>query len=98
MKTATIPSIRVKPELRAEIEAVLSETESLSQFVETAVMEGVQRRRNQAEFVARGMASLASARQTNDYVYASAFIVSLERRLGAVRAKKSTPRSASTKS
>lgn len=97
MKTATIPSIRVKPALRAEIEAVLGDAESLSQFVETSVMEGVQRRRNQAEFVARGMASLASARQTNDYVDANAVIASLERRLGAAQAKKSTT-SASTKS
>ena len=97
MKTATIPSIRVKPALRAEIEAVLGDMESLSEFVENSVMEGVQRRRNQAEFVARGMAALANAQQTNDYVDANAVIASLERRLDAARAKKS-PLSVSAKS
>jgi hypothetical protein len=34
MKTATIPSVRVEPELRAEVESLLSEGETLSQFVE----------------------------------------------------------------
>ena len=33
MKTATIPSVRVEPEFRAEVESVLVEGETLSEFV-----------------------------------------------------------------
>lgn len=88
MKTATIPSIRVKPELRAEIEALLGGDESLSEFVETSVRESVQRRRNQAEFIARGIASLEGAKFADDYVDVDVVIGSLERKLGVVRARK----------
>ena len=34
MKTATIPSVRVEPDFRAEVEAVLADGETLSEFVE----------------------------------------------------------------
>lgn len=59
MKTATIPAVRVEPQLREQLESVLAEGESLSAFVETAIRDGVHKRRTQAEFIARGMASLA---------------------------------------
>ena len=65
MKTATLPSIRVDPEFRATVESVLNETETLSEFVESAVRETVSRRRNQAEFLARGIWSLEAAKQAN---------------------------------
>src|SRR5437868_13405434 len=51
MKTATLPSIRVEPEFRSTVESLLSESETLTEFVENAVRETVARRRNQAEFV-----------------------------------------------
>lgn len=86
MKTATIPSVRVEPAFRAEIEAVLGDSESLSEFVETAVLESVRRRRNQAEFIARGMASLEAAKRTEDYVDADKVVGRLERKLGAAKA------------
>ena len=37
MKTATLPPIRVAPDFRHELEGVLEQGESLSQFVENAV-------------------------------------------------------------
>ncbi len=37
MKSAVIPQVRVEPELRAELEAVLQEGETLSGFVEASV-------------------------------------------------------------
>ena len=40
MKTATLPSLRVEPELRDAAESVLQAGETLSSFVETAVREG----------------------------------------------------------
>jgi len=33
MKTAALPSLEVEPEFRAEVEAVLTEGETLSEFV-----------------------------------------------------------------
>ncbi len=81
MKTATIPSIRVRPELRIEIEAVLNDDESLSEFVESSVIESVRRRRNHAEFLARGMASLASAKLAGNYVDSDVVVNKLERKL-----------------
>lgn len=45
MKTATIPSLRVEPEFRAEVEAVLGEGETLSEFVDAdVVFEALQRK------------------------------------------------------
>ena len=61
MKTAAIPSVRVEPELRAEVESLLREGETLSEFVEASVQAAVLRRRHQAEFVARGLRSLEVA-------------------------------------
>lgn len=88
MKTATLPSIRVKPEFRSEVQALLNNNESLSEFVETSVRESVRRRRNQIEFIARGMASLESAKRTDDYVDVDVLIGSLERKLGAAKANR----------
>jgi hypothetical protein len=62
MKTTTIPSIRVEPDFCAAVGAVLAEGETLSQFVEASVRANVERRRMQAEFVARGLRSRDAAR------------------------------------
>ena len=58
MKTATLPSIRVEPDLREQLEAVLQAGESLSSFVEASVRENVKRRVDQAAFVQRGITSI----------------------------------------
>lgn len=80
MKTATIPSVQVEPELRAE-------GETLSEFVEAAVRANVQRRRIQADFIERGLRSRDEARRTGDYVGAEEVMASLERKLDAARAR-----------
>src|ERR1700684_3857879 len=54
MKTATIPALRVEPELRKAAEEVLNENESLSSFMEASLRESIAKRRLQREFVARG--------------------------------------------
>lgn len=87
MKTATIPSVRVEPDFRAEIEAVLAEGESLSEFVEASVRAGVERRRVQAEFIARGLRSRDEARRTGDYVDAEVALEGLQRMLDSARAR-----------
>ena len=85
MKTATIPSVRVEPDFRAEVEAVLADGETLSEFVEASVRASVERRRIQAEFVARGLRSRDEARRTGDYVDADVVLEVLQRKLDAAR-------------
>jgi hypothetical protein len=58
MRTATFPPIRVEPEVRAEVEAVLREGETLTQFIEEAVVAAAAWRRVQSEFVSRGEAAI----------------------------------------
>lgn len=67
MKSASIPSLRVDPELRQAAEAVLREGESLSSFMEQSLRDQVTRRQLQHAFVARGLASREEARRTGEY-------------------------------
>lgn len=67
MKTATIPSLRVDPELRHAAESVLQDGETLSGFVEQSLRANIERRRFRQEFVARGLASREEARLTGEY-------------------------------
>lgn len=71
MKTATIPSLRVDPELRRAAEDVLLKGESLSSFVEQSLLENIRRRQVQQEFIARGLASRDEARQSGEYFSAA---------------------------
>jgi len=88
MKTSTIPSVRVDPELREQLERVLHEGETLSSFVETSVRETVRRRVEQAEFVARGIVSLEQATRTGRYIDAGAVVAKLQARLDKARSKR----------
>ncbi|MDI4635849.1 hypothetical protein J7U46_22475 [Pelomonas sp. V22] len=53
MKTPLIPQVRIEPQLRADLEAVLREGETLSEFVESAVRGAVELRLVQSAFAAR---------------------------------------------
>lgn len=67
MKTATLPSLRVEPELRQAAESVLGAGESLSGFVELAVRMQIRQRQTQQAFIARGLAARDSARALGEY-------------------------------
>jgi len=67
MKSATIPSLRVDPELRLAAESVLQKGESLSSFMEQALRASIERRQAQQEFIMRGLASRDEARQSGTY-------------------------------
>lgn len=67
MKTATLPSVRVDPELRRAAEGVLREGESLSGFMLQSLRDEVSRRQSQAAFIARGLAAREDARRTGTY-------------------------------
>lgn len=90
MKTATIPSLRVDPELRRSAESVLHEGESLSGFVEQAIRQTVAQRQAEQEFIARGLKSRDQARQTGGYVEVSAVLNRLQGMLDQARSGKSS--------
>jgi predicted transcriptional regulator len=86
MKTATIPSLRVAPELRDAAESLLLEGETLSGFVEQSLRDKIQQRLSQQAFVARGMASREEARKTNQYYSAESVIGDLKNLLNKAKA------------
>ena len=65
MKTASLPAVRIAPELRERAQSQLRDDESLSAFVEEAVRLNVLRLESDRELTLRGMASLKRARETN---------------------------------
>ena len=85
MKTATIPPIRVEPDLRLALEAVLREGESISEFVEHAVRTTVNQRQNQAEFVRRGIAAIEVTKSTGTGIAAELVIEKLQAKLENAR-------------
>lgn len=92
-KSATMPSLRVAPELRQAAEAVLNEGESLSSFMEQTLRNEVNRRRVQAEFIARGLASRDEARRTGKYYAADEVHAELRAMLAEAEAEaKAKPR------
>lgn len=85
MKTATIPSLRVDPELRQAAEALLKEGETLSGFVEEAVRRNVEYRRAQQAFIERGLAARQAARESGEYVAATVVLDKLTQRVRQAR-------------
>jgi hypothetical protein len=78
MQTATLPPLRVTPDLRAAAESVLEEGESLSSFVETSVRKQIEFRRVRKEFIARGLAARDEAKRTGVYFSVEEVMTSLE--------------------
>lgn len=87
MKTSSIPSLRVTPELRAEAESVLEGGETLSSFVEQSLRVQIARRQAQREFVARGLASRDEARRSGEYFTADDVLSELDASLEEAEAK-----------
>lgn len=87
MKTATLPSLRVDPQLRDAAQSVLQEGETLSGFIEASVRETIERRRTRAEFVARGLASREEAQASGVYFAAGDVHAELGRMLTQARDK-----------
>lgn len=85
MKTASLPSLRVDPELRQAAEGVLNDGESLSSLMESSLRSSVIRRQLQRDFVARGLASRDEARRTGEYYAADEVHAELEVMLAATK-------------
>ncbi|PKO94190.1 MAG: prevent-host-death protein [Betaproteobacteria bacterium HGW-Betaproteobacteria-10] len=88
MKTASFPPLRTTPELRQAAEQILDEGETLSSFVEQAIRDSIDRRQHQHEFIARGLRSRDTARQSGKYVNADAVVGRLEQMLASAKTSK----------
>lgn len=80
MKTASLPAIRVEPELRERLESLLGEGETLSSFMESTLRRAVEYRAIQSEFHARG-------RQSQEHFDATGISYSTEEVIGRLRAR-----------
>ena len=85
MKSAVIPQVRVEPELRAELEAVLQQGETLSEFVEASVRNAVEFRRMQTRFHERGQAAWEHYQSTGESVSADQVLAKLQAKLDVKR-------------
>lgn len=91
MKTAVLPQVRVSPELRGELEAVLREGETLSGFVEASVRGAVEYRRVQDAFLVRAQAAAHAYQRTGQLRPVEQVLAQLQSRLDA-RRKQLKPR------
>jgi hypothetical protein len=87
MKTAILPQVRVDPKLRADVESVLNEGETLSEFVEGTVRNAVEFRRMQMEFQARADAASRRFQKTGKARPAEEVVAALQSKLDARRRK-----------
>jgi hypothetical protein len=78
MKAATLPPLRVDPELRESAERMLKKGETLSAFIETAVRNSIRQRQVDEEFLARGLQAREEAKATSGYFDAKGVLDELE--------------------
>lgn len=87
MKTATMPALRVQPELRQAAEEILRPGETLSAFVEDSLRRNVAFRRTQQEFIARGLASRDEAKRTGVYFSSEEVLAELDSIIAGAKKK-----------
>jgi hypothetical protein len=85
MKSAVIPQIRVEPELRAELESVLRQGETLTEFVEATVRNAIAFRRLQTLFLERAQLASDEYHRTGIAVPVEAALERLQSKLDAKR-------------
>lgn len=79
-RSATLPPIRIAPETKARLEAVLREGESLTQFIENAVCREAEFRAEQNAAVARAIKALRDADKGAGLVTGEDFLAGMSRR------------------
>jgi hypothetical protein len=87
MKSVVLPQVRVEPALRAAVEAVLAEGETLSAFVESAVRRAVEHRLAMRDFDARCDAVLKHYLVSGKAFSSDEVLAELRRRLDERRAQ-----------
>jgi predicted transcriptional regulator len=86
MKTASLPSLRVEPELRQKAENVLRDGETLSAFMEQAVRDTIRSREIHQDFLVRGIAARDEAHDTGEYYAADDVLAELASMLAEAKA------------
>ena len=84
-RSATLPPIRVAPETKASLEAVLRKGESLTQFIENAVCREAEFRVEQNAAAARAKKALRSADKGVGRMTADDFLAGMEQRAKAAQ-------------
>ena len=84
-RSATLPPIRVAPETKASLEAVLREGESLTQFIENAVCREAEFRAEQNAAVARANKALRNANKGVGLMTTEIFLAGMEQRAKAAQ-------------
>jgi hypothetical protein len=96
-RSATLPPIRVAPETKAGLEAVLREGESLTQFIENAVRREAEFRAEQNAAVARARKALRRADKGVGLMTAEDFLAGMEQRAKAAQQRVRAAESARNK-
>jgi hypothetical protein len=84
-RSATLPPIRIAPETKASLEAVLREGESLTQFIENAVRREAEFRAEQNSAVARAKKALRSADKGKGLMTGEDFLAGMHQRAKAAQ-------------
>lgn len=87
MKSVVLPQVRIDPALRAAVEAVLAEGETLSAFVESSVRRAVEHRLALRDFDARCDAALKHYLVTGNAFSSDEVLATMRRRLDERRAQ-----------
>jgi len=85
VKSAVIPQIRLEPELRAELESVLKQGETLTDFVEATVRNAIAYRRVQTAFHERALAASDEYHRTGVAIPVEPVLDKLQSKLDAKR-------------
>ncbi len=87
MKTATLPAVRVSPELRELVESVLKDGESLSMFIEDTVKKHAAWRKEDEAFYARAAQASQNLRDGGKFYTAEESIARLRAQVKRAREK-----------
>ena len=87
MKTATLPAVRVAPEVRELVESVLKKGESLSTFIEETVKKHAQWRKEDEAFYARAAKASQALHEGGKFYTAEESIARLRAQVQRARDK-----------
>lgn len=85
VKTATLPALRVSPDLRQAAEKALRPNETISKLMEISLEKFIAHRAAEDEFIARGLRSAQDARQSQVYFSADEVLQTLKHQLAKVQ-------------
>ena len=82
-----MPSIRVTPDFREELESVLKDGETISSFMEDSILREIEIRKSQSEFIKRGLAAREEAKRTGVYYTTEDVLAMMRSKLEKAKAK-----------